>query len=401
MRLSREELKQKIKENGCDNSLSWSKLNTFVEDPYSFYLKYLKGIKEEKKNAYAFLGDIVHKGLEQFYANEVTREQMIENFENGMIDQHNKSIHFVKDEIQNQSIENKYYTCILNFLHNYEKKSSKSKLEQFVGMPFEHYYVQGYIDHTYPLLVDEKDSQDNIIKKQYVVIEDFKTSTAYTGKTIDEKAGQLKLYAIMLSNNYNIPISNIKIGWNFLKYVKVDYKQKNGTIKTSNIERNDLVNKLKTKVKTVTKTLGYSEEDLENFYKIMEENLKQYKNDNIFDGMPKEFYDYFSIHDCFVEIPFDEQKKEEFINYMIEQIHLMDAKIETYNLTKDDTLFYQEVTKENSFFFLNLCGYTAKNHKPLKDYLEKFQSFDKPIQSYDKKDEELDSFMDSLFNEME
>ena len=84
MRLTREQLIKKMKENGCDNTLSWSKLNTFVDDPFSFYLKYIKGIKEEKKNAYAFLGDIVHNGLEKFYNNEFTKQQMIEAFEEGL-----------------------------------------------------------------------------------------------------------------------------------------------------------------------------------------------------------------------------------------------------------------------------------------------------------------------------
>ena len=302
MRLSKEELKKKIKENNCDDSLSWSKLNTFVEDPYSFKLKYLDKIKEEKRNAYAFLGDIVHSSLEAFYNNEIDKKQMIEKFQQGLADQHAMKINFVKDEDKNQSIEEKYYTCILNFLNNYTKKSSKSKLEQFVGMPFDHYYMQGYIDHVYPLKVEENEKN-----KTYVVIEDFKTSTAYSGKAIDEKAGQLKLYAIMLSNNYNIPIENIKIGWNFLKYAQINYKQKNGKIKTSNVERNELDIKLQSKIKTVAKTMGYTEEDINNFYSIISNNLKEYKNVNILDGLPVEFTEYITIQDCFVEIPFSKQ----------------------------------------------------------------------------------------------
>ena len=400
MRLIREQLIKKMKENGCDNTLSWSKLNTFVDDPFSFYLKYIKGIKEEKKNAYAFLGDIVHNGLEKFYNNEFTKQQMIEAFEEGLATQHNCGIKFVKDDKQNDSIESKYYTCILNFLYNYEKKSNQSRLEQFVGMPFGHYYMQGYIDHIYPYIEKNPDQNnpENIITKHYVVIEDFKTSTAYSGKMIDEKAGQLKLYAIMFSNNYNVPIENIKIGWNFLKYVKVDYLQKNGKIKTSNIERHELDVKLQAKVKTVAKSLGYSDEDIQNFYEIMSKNLKQHKNNNIFDGMPPEFNNYFTIRDCFVEIPFDKEKAKEFIDYVLEQIELMDSKIEAYNLTQDENLFWLDVTKENSFFFINLCGYTAKNHKPLAKYLEGLQSFDRPVQE---NDSEFDDFMNSLFDGMD
>ena len=41
MRLSNEEIHKIMEKNDCKYTLSWSKLNTFVEDPYSFYLKYV------------------------------------------------------------------------------------------------------------------------------------------------------------------------------------------------------------------------------------------------------------------------------------------------------------------------------------------------------------------------
>ena len=42
MRLSRDEIYKKMTENGCHHTMSWSKFNTFIEDPYSFYLKYVQ-----------------------------------------------------------------------------------------------------------------------------------------------------------------------------------------------------------------------------------------------------------------------------------------------------------------------------------------------------------------------
>ena len=265
MRLTKEELQKKLEENNCKYTMSWSRLNQYREDRYSFFLKVLKKIKEEKTNNYAVLGSCVHDALEKFYDNTMTRKDMIATFENAVYEQSLSETNFVADEKKNASIENSYRENILHFLHNYSKIDN-SKLEIFAGMPFNHgYYFQGYIDHLYP----EKDPRDN---KTYLVIEDFKTSTLYTGKKIEENSGQLKLYAYMISKTYNIPLSDIKIRWNFLKYVNADIEQKGGGIKTSRILRNELAEKLQVKFKMWCKTLGYSTEQTEDFFKILIQN---------------------------------------------------------------------------------------------------------------------------------
>lgn len=405
MRLSKEELTKKIQDAGCKYSLSWSKLNTFVSDPYSFYLKYLKNVPEERKNAYAFLGDIVHNGLEKFYTEtNYNRKQMIDDFLLGIDTQRASDVKFMKDEDKNENIAKKYEDCILHFLYNYEKASEKSKLEQFVGLPFGDYYIQGYIDHIYPLVMkelkvdatDDLEDESNYIQKKYIVIEDFKTSTAYSGKKIEENAGQLKLYAIMLSNNFKIPISSIKIGWNFLKYVSVDYTQINGKIKTSNIERNILDEELQTKVSKWAKKLKYSDEDIEKFFNIMKQNCEKYKDFDILDGLPEDIKNKFVIKDCFVEIPLDEQIADDFKKYVSEQIENMSNKISAYQLTQDDKIFWKEVTKADEFFFWNLCGYTIKNHKPFKEYVERQNNFIISMQT-PVKEEDIDN---DLFNQL-
>ena len=408
MRLSKEELTQKIQEAGCKYSLSWSKLNTFVSDPYSFYLKYLKNVPEERKNAYAFLGDIVHNGLEKFYTQEgYSREQMIDDFLLGIDAQRNSDVKFMKDADKNENIAQKYEDCILHFLHNYQKASSKSKLEQFVGMSFGDYYIQGYIDHIYPLAIRELKSDatedltdaNNYVNKNYVVIEDFKTSTAYSGKKIEENAGQLKLYAIMLSNNFNIPISSIKIGWNFLKYVNVDFTQINGKVKTSSIERNILGEELQKRISKWAKKLKYSEEDIEHFFNIVNTNCKQYKDIDILEGLPDDIKNKFVIKDCFVEIPLNDEIAENFKNYVSEQIEAMSNKITAYKITEDDQIFWKEVTKADEFFFWNLCGYTAKNHKPFREYLNKQNQFTQATNiSEDNIDDDL---LNQLFSGLE
>lgn len=390
MRLTYEQTQQKMKENGCSYTLSWSKLNTFVEDPFSFYLKYLKGIKEERQNAYAFFGDIVHHGLEDFYGGKPMSE-VIDNFEKKFLEQSLSDLKFVSDAEKNAKIENDYYNCIKHFLHNYKKVSDQSKLETFVGWKFDDYYMNGYIDHMYPLIENEN---------QYVVIEDFKTSTIYSGEKIETNSGQLKLYCYMIHKMYGIPIDSIKIGWNFLKYVAIDIEQINGKIKTSKVLRNGIPEALETKLKSWGKKLKYAPEEVDGFIQILRDNAEQYKDVDITDGLPEDIASKFKIRDCFVEIPLNEEILNDFINYVNEQIRIMSEKISLYKVTEDSNLFWTEITDKNKFFFLNLCGYTSKYHLPLRKYLENLQTFEGSSKKNNQKVNEVeDDILSLIFNE--
>lgn len=402
MRFTYAETQQKMKENGCRETLSWSKLNTFVEDPFSYYLRYIKKIKEEKQNAYAYFGDIVHHGLEDFY-NGKDMNEVIVDFDNKFLAQSMSDIKFVSDSEKNSKIENDYYTCIKHFLHNYKKVSNQSKLEIFVGLKMGDYYMNGYIDHTYPLsetIAVEKDGKViNTFNKQYIVIEDFKTSTIYSGKKIETNSGQLKLYCYMIHKMYNIPIDSIKTGWNFLKYVSIDIEQLNGKIKTSNVLRNEIPDAISTKIKSWGKKLKYSPEEIEDFIKIILKNSEEYKDINILDGLPDDIVSKFNIRDCFVEVPINEEILMNFIKYVEEQIKIMDEKVKLYSVTQDSNLFWTEVNKSNSFYFLNLCGYTSKYHLPLRKYLENLQTFENNNSTNVKANKVEDDILSLLFNE--
>lgn len=387
MRLTKEELQKKLEENNCKYTMSWSRLNQYREDKYSFFLKVLKRIPEEKSNNYAILGSCVHDALEQFYNNAMTREDMIEKFQDAVYEQSLSETNFVSDAKKNANIENNYKETILHFLHNYNKIDN-SKLEIFAGMPFGHgYYFQGYVDHLYP----EKDLETG---KTYLVIEDFKTSTLYTGKKIEENSGQLKLYAYMISKMNNIPLSQIKIRWNFLKYVNADIEQKSGSIKTSKILRNELAEKLQVKFKMWCKALGYSDEETLEFYEKLQKNADEYKDYTLFDGIPDDIASKFYLYDCYVDVPCDEETIKHFIKSVEETIDDMSTRIEKYKLTQDENLFWVDVTKENAFYFTNLCGYTAKYHKPLRKYYESlpdYKAFTFEVDNKaDKKNEKID-----------
>jgi hypothetical protein len=402
MRYTYKDIQEKMQEYGCHYTLSWSKLNTFVEDPFSFYLKYIKGIKEEKQNAYAYFGDIVHHGIEDFYDGKDMKD-VIDTFEKKFLEQSMSTLKFVSDEEKNKKIEEDYYNCIKHFFHNYNKVSKLSKLEQFACLKIDDYFMNGYIDHMYPLVeeieTDQVDEAMNVQTKTYVVIEDFKTSTLYQGKKIEQNAGQLKLYAYMVHKMYNVPIENLKAGWNFLKYVSIDIKQINGNIRTSKVLRNAIPEALESKIKSWGKKLKYTPEEIETFLNTIRENANKFQDVNITQGLPDNIADKFKIRDCFVEVPLSEKILEEFIDYVKQQIQFMDDKMKLYEITEDSNLFWTEINKDNEFYFLNLCGFTSKYHLPLRKYLENLQTFEKSsVKNKDSKELE-DDILSLLFKD--
>ena len=76
------------------------------------------------------------------------------------------------------------------------------------------------------------------------------------GAKAENESGQLVLYAIGL-NQQGIPMDKIKIRWNFLKYVTIQYEQKNGTVKTREVERCKIGESLQSNAKTWLKAFGY------------------------------------------------------------------------------------------------------------------------------------------------
>ena len=55
-------------------------------------------------------------------------------------------------------------------------------------------------------------------------------------------------------------------------------------------------------------------------------------------------------------------------------------------------IWWENVTKTNSYYFANLCGYSPKLHKPYGEYLEKL----KKKEELNQEDVDL-SWMDGLF----
>ena len=255
----------------------------------------------------------------------------------------------------NDGIKNKYKDNLEHFFRNHTVINSKVMLEKFIATKIGSFVLQGYIDAIY------KDNEG------YYHIIDWKTSTKYSGKTAEEKCGQLVVYAIGLSQ-MGVPMDKIKICWNFLKYVSIQYQQKNGAIKTREVERYKIGESLQSNAKVWLKEFGYADQ--------MDEYLKLLLDTNSIEVLPEEVQEKYVVSDCYVYVDLTEKLIGKWQDDIINAIKDICLREKDYNETGSEKAFWDtdESVKSQSYYFATLCGYSANLHKPYKEYLEKLDA---------------------------
>lgn len=434
MRLSENELEDIKKKYGVDELFSWSRINTYMTSPYEYYLKYVKKIKEDKPDsAYAPLGGIAHEILERFYGNEIKYEEMIDEFEDGWITAYEiGQLAFNRSsEENNKSIAEKYHANIKHFFKNHKPITDKVYLEQFICTKIGDTIFQGYAD----IIIVDKDNN--------YIIGDWKTSSIYKGKTAEEKAGQLVIYALGLHQT-GIPMEKIKICWDFLKYVnvicekpsyvKVEWETVKGEKKEKEkLDKTKLVSTLKTSIKAWMKKLNIPKEDIDfmiselelsnDFTEIPNEVMKHfhiedleidnpprqierckigetlkadckkqmkklgYSEEEITEAvdtlimtnsilsLPADVQEKYIVSDCFVYVPLTDKLVNKWIEDIENTLYLIKTATKEYKETENERLFWesQERVESESFYFANLCGYSAHLHKPYAEYLSNLE----------------------------
>lgn len=354
-RLSFDELDKIKKKYGVSILWSWSRIDSYITSPYEYYLKYILHKKEDVQNcAYAPCGSLVHDCLERYYNGSITSEQMLEEFEDGWLT--NIDIADLKfdrnDNTKNESIKKKYKYDIEHFFKNHKPMANKVATEKFVTAKIGPHVLQGYIDATY---------KDN--DKNFCII-DFKTSTKFSGKNLEEKSGQLTVYAIALTQ-MGVPLDKIRIGFNMLKYCTVEYQQKNGTVKTRDIERCKIGESLQANAKMWLKDAGYSTDKIDEY-------LKGLVDTNSIDSLPDDIRCRYKMLDCFVWVPLTQNLIDKWSEDIVSTINKILSIEKQYNQTHDEMLWWDddEHVKNESFYFATLCGYSASLHKPYAKYLD-------------------------------
>ena len=288
MRKTFEELNDLCKKFGTDRLWSWSRVNCTHNSLYEYFLKYIAREKEDRSDSiYTVTGGISHDIIERMYSGEITKEQMLEEFEDGWVTAFDISeLKFNRsDSEKNNDIADKYYKNLVHFFKNHTVLTQKVALEQFVTIKIGDEYYQGYIDC---LTTDENGN--------YVII-DWKTSSLYVGEKAKNECGQLVMYAMAL-NQKGIPYEKIRICWDFLKYVNVfieqpeKYNIKWTTVKGEEKIKDVTVDKLfstyKTSMKAWAKQLGHSKDDIDVLFENIEISLAEGGYCDFSDYVPKD-----------------------------------------------------------------------------------------------------------------
>ena len=442
MRKTYEELEKLKKELNADRLWSWSRINCTHNSLYEYYLKYIAHEKEDRADSiYSVTGGISHDIIEKFYSDEITKEQMIEEFEDGWVTAFDISeLKFNRsDSEKNNDIADKYYKNLNHFFKNHTVLPQKVALEQFVTIKIGDEWYQGYID---ALTIDEN--------KNYVII-DWKTSSLYVGEKAKNECGQLVMYAMALHQK-GIPYEKIRICWNFLKYVNVYIKQDDKytiswtTVKAEEKSKDVTVDKLfstyKTSMKAWAKQLNYAKDDIDillenieislaeggycDFSNYIPEDIREasklaiskinkenkprqierckigeslqanvksqmkkldYGESEIFEYLdqliqtnditclPKDVQNKYEFSDCYVYVDLTEELLQHWENYIVETTKMIREKESEYELTHDESIWMedQDDVAKNSFYFANLCSYSANKHKPYKIYLDNLE----------------------------
>ena len=358
MRLTTEQLEAVKKRYNTDTLWSWSKVDTAINSMYEYFLKYVLRIKEDRTDcAYAPMGGICHSTIEDFYSNKIKFKEMIEQFNDGwMTAIEIAELKFDRnDATKNSSIASKYKENLEHFFRTHKKIPFNVVLEKFMTAKIGDHVFQGYIDAIY------KDADGN-----YHIV-DWKTSTKYSGKTAEEKCGQLVVYAIGL-NQVGVPMDKIKICWNFLKYVSIQYQQKNGVVKTREVERNKIGESLQSNAKVWLKEKGYANQ--------MDDYLKLLLDTNSIEVLPEDVQAMYTISDCYVYVPLTQTLIDKWVNTIITTIADVKLREADYAETKNDRAFWDtdESVQAQSYYFATLCGYSPNLHLPYKAYLEKLDA---------------------------
>ena len=360
-RLSLEELENIKKKYNVDRLWSYSRISTFLTSPFEYALKYVDGIKRQEDrqdSIYTSLGSAAHQCLEDYYTNKIQFDEMYEQYNDSWITCYDVAqLKFDRcNNEKNQSLAEKYKTNMQYFFKNHTIYPHKLLIEKPITVDVNGNIFIGYIDGLYR--TDDGD----------ITIIDFKSSSAYSGKALEEHSQQLKLYALGIHQSTGIPLSKIHACFNFLKYVTIEYTQANGKTKTKNAERKDLGEALQANLKVWIKKLGYEDQ--------MDEFLKMVLDDNSLERLPKDLQSKYKIYDCHTYI----DTSEEAINKLVDEISIaiQDIKLREhdYNKTKSEKCFWdsEESLKAQSYYMANLMGYSPNLHKPYAEYLQKLEA---------------------------
>ena len=357
-RLTKEQINELMRKENVSRIWSYSRINCFLTSKYEYFLSYVKHEKTDREDCiYGSLGGAAHQCLEDYYTGKISYKDMAEQFEDSWITCRDVAqLKFDRnDEEKDLKIANKYHDDLTHFFAHHIPLDGHPAMEKFVKIKVGNHLLQGYIDCIYK----DADGFYNII--------DWKTSSEYKNKTLEEHSAQLTLYAMGLMQ-IGIPMEKIRIGFNFLKYCAVEVTQKNGKKKLRSIERYKLGESLATNSRMWLKDAGYDEEMADDYLKLLIDT-------NDICVLPEEIQEKFSISDHYVYIDLNQKLIDKWIDIVATTIRDIMVREKEYEETKSDKCFWdsEEDVKKESYYYATLCSYSPSKLKPYAEYLDKLE----------------------------
>lgn len=345
-----EEKLEELKSQG-KTVYSHSRISTFNNCEYEYYHTYVKKDRG-LNNVYTLLGSCIHDNIEGIYKGERDIEKFKENYVNSLLELELSGVKFPSEKIGDS-----WKADVEHFLNNFNKLDSKMLLEKLIVFEIDDgIWMQGYIDAIKP---SEKGNP-------YIDIIDWKTSSKFTGKKLTEAGRQLLMYKVGLEQTSKFKVN--KVMWFMVKYIYVCNKQKNGKVKQKMCSRGKWVKEMRTQFEKELYNGGLEEFEVELL-------LDEAESKNNIDVFPEQVKSKYWLEDCFVEYDIDDEKIDEFKNYVVDAVH----KIESKDINDEDDWEPIEITKYNSFYCSVLCGH-RKHCKFYKKFL------DENADSFEKKD---------------
>lgn len=431
MRKTYEELDEIKKQLQTDRLWSWSRKNCVHNSLYEYFLKYIKHEKEDRTDSiYVVTGGMCHDIIEKFYNKEITKEQMQEEFKDAWtVAFEIGDLKFDRnDSEKNKSVADKYYRNLEHFFKNHQPITDDIALEQFVVVKVGDEYFQGYIDamtvdkngnykiidwKSSSIYLGEKALNEcgqlvlyamalnqqgipydkiricwNFLKYVNVFVEkptyvNLKWTTAKGEEKFKEKLDKSKLASTLKASVKALlkadgidkdsieTLVNEMVEKNSINMLpesiqnKIIIEELETEVKSRRIERCKLGEDLQANVKAQMKKLGYTEDQIFTYLDTLIQT-------NDINSLPEDVRCKYTIEDCYVYVDLTDELLNHWETDIIETLKMIRAKEAEYEKTKDESIWMesQEDVEKNSFYFSNLCSYSANKHKPYKMYLE-------------------------------
>lgn len=338
---------------------SYSRMSTFENSKYEYYLRYIKKAKADKTNVYLIIGGALHDLLEKYYIESMSIDEFKQEWTDALDQIDVLDLRFHADDDKNEKRKKKYLGQLRHYGDNFIPTNGTliPELPIELKLKLENGDTEVFVGFIDMLKIEQIDG-----KMHYTVL-DYKSSTIFGGKAMLKKAEQLYLYAKAIMTMYNVPVEQVHIQYDFLKYIGIEYRQKNGNIKTTQSSRHTVVKKIsKDATRRMTNDFDY---DIEDANDIINECLQK----NSFEFLPDEIREIYKTGKAIVDVPIDGEILEGVMNDIRDQItDIKDHEKRYYESDEDEMTFWDKIEKSDEFYLGTLCCY-FKQHKPYQEYL--------------------------------